>query len=58
MTLGGTVSDCDENGFTNDGKVTGGERSFSVEISSVSTVYGTSGGMKGGMGAKPGGMMR
>lgn len=58
MTLGGTVSDCDEKGFTNDGKVTGGEKSFSVEISSVSTVYGTSGGMKGGMGAKPGGMMR
>ena len=35
-----------------------GGKSFSVEISSVSAVYGTSGGMKGGMGGKPGGMMR
>lgn len=58
VTLGGTVSNCDENGFTNDGKITGGEKSFSVEISSVSAVYGSSGGMKGGMGGKPGGMMR
>lgn len=50
--------DCDQNGFTNDGKVTGGEKSFSVEISSVSAVYGSSGGMNGGMGGKPGGIMR
>lgn len=63
VTLGGTVSDCDQNGFSSDGKVTGGEKSFSVEISAVSTVYGSSGGMGGqpdrGMGGgKPGGMMR
>lgn len=63
VTLGGTVSDCDQNGFSCNGKVTGGEKSFSVEISSVSTVYGSSCGMGGqpdrGMGGgKPGGMMR
>ncbi|MGN0451402.1 MAG: carbohydrate-binding domain-containing protein [Acutalibacteraceae bacterium] len=53
VNAGGTVSDCDQNGFSTNGKVTGGEKSFSVEISSVSTVYGSSGGMNGGMGGQP-----
>lgn len=53
VTLGGTVSDCDQNGYSTSGKVSGGETSFSVEISSVYTSYGSSGGMGGGMGGKP-----
>ena len=54
VTIGGTVTGCDENGYTASGKVTGGDNSFAVEISSVSTSYGSSGGnMGGGMGAKP-----
>lgn len=53
VTLGGTVTDCDENGYSTSGKVSGGETNFSVEISSVSTSYGASGGMGGGMGGNP-----
>lgn len=53
VTIGGTVSGCDQNGYTASGKVSGGEKSFSVEISSVSTSYGSAGGMGGGMGGKP-----
>lgn len=53
VTIGGTVTGCDENGYASSGKVTGGEKSFSVEISSVSTSYGSAGGMGGGMGGKP-----
>ncbi len=47
VTIGGTVTDCDENGYTASGKVTGGDSSFAVEISSVSTSYGSTGGMGG-----------
>ena len=47
VTIGGTVSGCDENGYAASGKVTGGNNSFAVEISSVSTSYGASGGMGG-----------
>lgn len=57
VTLGGTVSDCDENGYAKSGKVSGGEKSFSVEISTVSTSYGSAGGMGGGMDRNPGGGM-
>ena len=57
VTLGGTVSDCDENGYAKSGKVSGGEKSFSVEISTVSTSYGSAGGMGGGMERNPGGDM-
>ncbi|MGN0492007.1 MAG: carbohydrate-binding domain-containing protein, partial [Acutalibacteraceae bacterium] len=62
VTLGGTVSEADQNGYTCSGKVSGGKSSFSVEITSVATSNG-SGGMGGqpdrGMGGgKPGGMMR
>ena len=53
VTIGGTVSDCDENGYTTSGKVSGGENSFSVEVSSVSSVYGSQGGMNPGTGGKP-----
>lgn len=53
VTIGGTVSGCDQNGYTASGKVSGGEKSFSVELSSVSTSYGSAGGMGGGMGGKP-----
>ena len=54
VTIGGTVSGCDENGYAASGKVTGGNNSFAVEISSISTTYGSSGGMGGNMGGKPG----
>lgn len=47
VTIGGTVTGCDENGYAASGKVTGGEKSFSVEISSVSTSYGSAWGMGG-----------
>lgn len=51
LSVGGTVSECDKNGYTSSGKVSGAESTNSVEISSVSTTYGTAGnkgGMKGG----------
>ena len=47
ITIGGTVSGCDENGYAASGKVTGGKTSFSVEISSVSSSYGSTGGISG-----------
>ncbi len=54
VTIGGTVTGCDENGYAASGKVAGGNSSLAVEITSVSTSYGSSGGnMGGGMGAKP-----
>lgn len=57
VTIGGTVTGCDENGYAASGKVAGGNSCFAVEITSVSTSYGSSGGMGGnmggGMGAKP-----
>lgn len=60
VTIDGTVSDCDANGFASSGAVTGGEESFSVELTSVSTSYGSYGGMGGagggGFGGRPGGM--
>lgn len=52
LSVGGTVSECDKNGYTNSGKVSGAESTNSVEISSVSTIYGTAGN-KGGMGGGP-----
>lgn len=55
MTIGGTVTGSDQNGYTASGKVTGGDSSFAVEISSVSTSYGSSGGMGGNMGGGMGG---
>lgn len=55
VTIGGTVSGCDENGYAASGKVTGGDSSFAVEISSVSTSYGASGGMGGKPGRENGG---
>lgn len=55
VTIGGTVTGCDQNGYTVSGKVTGGESSFAVEISSVSTSYGASGGMGGKPGRENGG---
>lgn len=47
VTIGGTVTGSDQNGYTASGKVTGGDSSFAVEISSVSTSYGSTGGMGG-----------
>lgn len=55
VTIGGTVTGCDQNGYTVSGKVTGGDSSFAVEISSVSTSYGASGGMGGKPGRESGG---
>lgn len=58
LSVGGTVSECDKNGYTNSGKVSGAESTNSVEISSVSTIYGTTGnkgGMKGGPQGQQGG---
>lgn len=58
LSVGGTVSECDKNGYTNSGKVSGAESTNSVEISSVSTIYGTAGnkgGMKGGPQGQQGG---
>lgn len=52
LSVGGTVSECDKNGYTNSGKVSGAESTNSVEMSSVSTTYGTAGN-KGGMGGGP-----
>ena len=52
VTIGGTVTNCDQNGYTDSGKVTGGDSSFSVKISSISTSYGSSGGMGGNIGGK------
>lgn len=43
LSIGGTVSECDKNGYTDSGKVSGAESTVSVEISSVSATYGTVG---------------
>ncbi len=58
LSVGGTVSECDKNGYTSSGEVSGAESTNSVEISSVSTIYGTAGnkgGMKGGPQGQQGG---
>lgn len=52
VTIGGSVTDCDENGYTDSGELSDGKNSFSVEISSVSNSYGSSDGMGGNMGGK------
>ena len=56
VTVGGTVSGCDANGFTQNGGVSGGETEFAVELTSAATVYGQSGGMGGGMNGGTGGI--
>ena len=56
VTVGGTVSGCDANGFTQNGGVSGGETEFAVELTSAATVYGQSGGMGRGMNGGMGGM--
>ena len=59
VTVGGTVSGCDVNGFTQNGSVLGGKSEFAIELTSAVTVYGqtgvTGGNMHGGIGGMPGG---
>lgn len=57
LSIGGTVSGCDKNGFTEDASISGSEEKYEIEMSSNSVVYGNSGGMGGGMRGNPGGGM-
>ena len=56
LSVGGTVSGCDKNGYTDNGSISGAQSANEVKISSVSTTYGKSGGMGGNMGGNMGGM--
>lgn len=47
LSVGGTVSGCDKNGYTDNGSISGAQSANKVKISSVSTTYGKSGGMGG-----------
>lgn len=50
LSVGGTVSGCDKNGYTDNGSISGAQSANEVKISSVSTTYGKSGGIGGNMG--------
>lgn len=54
LSVGGTVSGCDKNGYTDNGSISGAQSANEVIISSVSTTYGKSGGMGGNMGGMGG----
>lgn len=54
LSVGGTVSGCDKNGYTDNGSISGAQSANEVKISSVSTTYGKSGGMGGNMGGMGG----
>ena len=56
LSVGGTVSGCDKNGYTDNGSISGAQSANEVIISSVSTTYGKSGGMGGNMGGMPPGL--
>ena len=45
LSVGGTVSGCDKNGYTDNGSISGAQSANEVKISSVSTTYGKSGGI-------------
>lgn len=49
LSIGGTVSGCDKNGFAEDGEISDADESYEIEMTSGSVVYGASGGMGGGM---------
>lgn len=49
LSVGGTVSGCDKNGYTDNGSISGAQSANEVKISSVSTTYGKSGGIGGNM---------
>ena len=55
LSVGGTVSGCDKNGYTDNGSISGAQSANEVKISSVSTTYGKSGGMGGNMGGQQAG---
>lgn len=55
LSLGGSVSGCDKNGYATSGKVSGVQNTYKVELSSVSTSYGAGGGSGQGFGGGPGG---
>ena len=57
LAIGGSVSKCDKNGFTEDGVIYGAEEKYEIEMSSNYVAYGTNSGMSGGMNGKPGGGM-
>lgn len=54
LSVGGTVSGCDKNGYTDNGSISDAQSANEVKISSVSTTYGKSGGMGGNMGGMGG----
>lgn len=56
LSVGGTVSGCDKNGYTDNGSISGAQSANEVKIISVSTTYGKSGGMGGNMGGMPPGL--
>ncbi|HCD80718.1 MAG TPA: hypothetical protein DEQ65_00005 [Ruminococcaceae bacterium] len=54
LSVGGTVSGCDKNGYTDNGSISDAQSANEVKIISVSTTYGKSGGMGGNMGGMGG----
>ena len=54
LSVGGTVSGCDKNGYTDNGSISGAQSANEVKISSVSTTYGKLGGIGGNMGGMGG----
>lgn len=57
LSIGGTVTGADQNGFTKNGTLKNAETKYEIELTSISTSNGTSGGFGGGMGGRPGGGM-
>jgi len=57
ISVGGNITETDQNGYTEAGKITDAAESFEIEITSIATSYGSVGmGGHGGMGGGPGGM--
>lgn len=50
LSVGGTVSKCDKNGYTNSGTTQGAQSENAVKISSVASIYGKTGGIRGNNG--------
>lgn len=55
LNIGGSVTECDGNGFTENGSLNGSTESYEIKLDSVSTAFGASSGMGGGMNPGMGG---
>lgn len=53
LNIGGTVKECDANGFTENSTLQNADESYDIELTSVSTVIGSGGRMGGMRGNRP-----